>query len=78
MLMGLFSQSTIFFLSNQFDELEFVFIADDDPETVDTRLFFVKFHAEGCEVHNCAVLIGVKFSFGEFPGANVKWTPLSV
>jgi hypothetical protein len=41
-------------------------------------LFFVKFHAKGCEVHYCAVSVGMKFSYEEFPGANVKWTPSSV
>jgi len=58
--------------------LEFVFIADDNPESVNTRLFFVEFHAEGCEVHDCAVPIGVKLSFEEFPAVNIEWAPASV
>jgi len=58
--------------------LEFVFVVDDNPESVDTCLFFVEFHAEGCEVHDCAVPIGAKFSFEEIPGANIEWAATSV
>jgi hypothetical protein len=55
--------------------LEFVFVADDNPESVDARLFFVEFHAKGCEVNDCAVPVSVEFRFEELPGTNVEWAP---
>ena len=59
-------------------ELEFVFVADDNPESVNVRLFFVEFHAEGCEVRDCAVPISMEFLFEELPGTNVEWASSSI
>ena len=56
-------------------KLEFVVVADDYPKPFDSCLLFVKFHAEGCDVRDCAVPISVEFCFEELPGSNVEWAP---
>ena len=44
-------------------ELEFVFITNDNSESVNLCLFLVEFHIEGRKVHDSAVPISVELGF---------------